>query len=551
MKNPFIHLEWASDQQRQAFEYGPAPLCCSGGFNAGKTWALVVKAIWLSMTFPNNRGLIGRKVHKQLTGTTMKTFQKICPPALYDPACGGRWNEQQGILEFVNGSSVLWVHMDQSEIMGVLRGLEINWFFLDQAEEIPEEPVNILMKRLGRWDRVEIPERAMYEAGFTPESWVWRNPRTGAPQHPPYAMFACNPGSKSHWLYQRFHPNSPYHHLQQFPRTHRDGSPILDENGEPILDSYRDLGYRLLHFPSHSNRFATDENLAEMRRGSEQWQRQFYYGEWGYTEGQIHDVQPQSVLVTGIRSGVFLEGTDVDVHQVLNYIRHCCSVYVAFDHGESAYTCALWAGVDKEGNVIFFQEYYKKGGLVSEHRAAIHMLSEGWDVKKWVADPSIFYRATQKDGGRWTTADEYRDIKTLDPNTAIHWTKADNNELGTRNRINEHLRVDMRRKHLFTGERGAPRLYFLMKSDDFTTGIDYAYHQTCAQHRKAEGEERGEIVWGEERDPKIADHAYDPVRYLIADRPAAGMEKLERSGGGLTFNDVIKQIRKPSKLAFR
>ncbi|MFQ5740244.1 MAG: hypothetical protein ACE5JX_14655 [Acidobacteriota bacterium] len=546
----FNQIDWASDQQKEIFEYGPFPVVASGGFNAGKTFAFVLKAIWLSMMFPRNRGLIGRKVHKELVETTMETFKKICFPDLYDPKQGGRWNEQQGILRFTNGSSVLWMHLDQRDVMGTLRGLEINWFFLDQAEEIPEEPVNVLMKRLGRWDKVEVPEDTIAAMGWTPENWPWRKP-TGQLQCPPYAMFACNPSGKDHWLYKRFHPQSPYHHLKQFPLTHRDATPVLDEKGEPAMQSYHDMGYHMVNCPSYSNKYATDQNLAEMRRGSEQWRRLFYHGEWGFTKGQIHDVKSDSILVSGTRSGIDLEGTRVDVGEVLSYLHHCCSIYRTLDHGDSGATCCLWCGVDEDNNCIFFQEYYQKDDLISNHRSVITMLSEDWNIKASLADPSIFYRAIQKDGARWTVAHEYSDTRILPKSTAISWRRADNNELGTRNRINEYLKLDYQRKHPFTGNHGSPRIFFLMQSDDYLQGINYAYHETVAQMRMAKGEEAGETIWTEERNPNIADDAYDPVRYLVASRPIRGEESIQATAGtGPTVNDLMKNLTRRPSLRF-
>ena len=61
---------------------------------AGKTYALCHKALWVSDAFPRNRGVIFRRVAKELRQTTMATFFKICPPDFYTH--GGRRNDQDG-----------------------------------------------------------------------------------------------------------------------------------------------------------------------------------------------------------------------------------------------------------------------------------------------------------------------------------------------------------------------------------------------------------------------------------------------------------------------
>src|SRR5438552_259406 len=122
-------IEWASDVQRQFVEYGPFPVCASGGFGAAKTYAGCLKALLLSQWYPRNRGLIFRRVAKELRQTTLATFFKLCPPQAYDERLGGRRSDQEGYLKLVNGSEILFLHLEDPNVQGVLRGLEINWFF--------------------------------------------------------------------------------------------------------------------------------------------------------------------------------------------------------------------------------------------------------------------------------------------------------------------------------------------------------------------------------------------------------------------------------------
>ena len=100
------------------------------------------------------------------------------------------------------------MHLNDPETVNVLRGLEINFAFLDQAEEVAEEVFDTLMARLGRWDQAEVPEEMIAKTKFHGREWEFVNPETKQPQPPTYMMLTCNPDTHFHWIYRRFHPDS-------------------------------------------------------------------------------------------------------------------------------------------------------------------------------------------------------------------------------------------------------------------------------------------------------------------------------------------------------
>ena len=167
--------QFASEAQQEAFEYGPYPLAASGGFGSSKTYGLCLKAMYLSSVYPGNRGLIARKQVKKLEMTTMKTFFKVCPPETY---AYGRRSDQAKSLTLNNGSEILWSQLDDSEILELLRGLEINWFFIDQAEEVSEEIFEVLLRRLGRWDQAQVPQHLIDAEHAAGRDWPWMNSET-------------------------------------------------------------------------------------------------------------------------------------------------------------------------------------------------------------------------------------------------------------------------------------------------------------------------------------------------------------------------------------
>lgn len=494
-------IQWASVPQREAFVYGPYPQCASGGWGSGKTFAYCLKALWLSTEFPRNRGVIARYVGKDLRDTTMSTFYKVCPPHLYDRRTGGRRNDQNGYLKFSQSQSeVLFIHLDNPDTAGVIKGLEINWFFIDQAEENAdrmEELFDLLLGRLGRWDVAEVPQRLIDAEQAQGRKWAFIHPEKGTPVPPPYPMIACNPDVETHWIYRRFHPDSLEHQTL-----------------------YEQQGYKMFHMPSESNRFLGETNLRFLHSKNAAFFRRNVLGLWGLPEGAIHTIDGSSVI-------------DGDP-SLLTYFRQSCLLFRTLDHGDSAPTCCLWWAVDKNGNVFCFREYYIGNALVSTHRANISGLSEGEHYETNLADPSMFYQTPQKQGGRWSAADEYADVKDYPRETAIFWQPADNNEMGTRNRINEYLQVDPDRIHPFTRERGSPKLFFVKRNDAYPQGCYHVLRETRAQRRLKMGTDLGKPIFSDERDATIVDHAYDPLRYFIASRP--GVPSAEQRTAEGTFS---------------
>jgi hypothetical protein len=535
-------IDWASEKQKAAFHYGPAPLCCSGGFGAAKTYALCLKALYISDLYPNNRGVIARKVAKELSLTTQSTFFKICPPAAYDSQFGGRRADSENYLRLAHsGSEILWLHLEDQDIDKVIRGLEINWFILDQAEEISEEIFETLLTRLGRWDQAVVPDEVVAARRSTGQDWPWLNPVSGAPMAPTYPMIACNPDAETHWIYKRFHKDS------------------IDWK-----ETYSKLDYRMISMPSYENKFLPKQNLEEMMRKDKTWVRRFVHAEWGIPEGQIHDVKDESVI----------QGT----RAIVDFLKVRCRLHRTLDHGDASPTCCAWWAVDRDGNCYCYREYYKPNLLVSEHRKNISRMSRFNGIEEKytsnLADPSMFYKTMQKYGGRWSFSDDYEDRNPkhgFDPTDALHWQPADNSEMGTRNLIGEYLRLqgtgeihrgteprqfgkmtiepgqEIPRVHPITGEYGYwPRLFFIAKSDELPDGCYQSIRQTRSQRRVRIGTDLGKPIFSDERDEKVPDHAYDVLRYFLSSRASVPATAVAKYGKNTFFGqrDELKKWEK-------
>jgi len=387
----------------------------------------------------------------------METFFKILPWHLVAAN-----NTQDGITTLSNGSVIYWLHLEKVD-ESTLRGLEINMVVVDQAEEMEEKVYDVLDARVGRWDEAQVPEELLNKY----PKWPFKN---GKPVVPSYNLLLCNPDTEFHWIYRKFHPDS----------IERDKDyEFISGEWDPNLGSEEAYKQALKHDP--------------------EWVDKYVKGKWGSSSAQIHKLPVYAQL---------------DWNEEL--WEHICekgNLFRSLDHGDSNPTCCLWvAAVD--GVYIFYREYYSPGKVVSYHRRAISELSEGERYSGSYADPQIFKKTNQKDGGFWSIHDEYLDMSIDAP--PITFIPADNNEFATRNRINELLTPKDKWRNPVTNESPAVGIYFIKRSQKWPYGCFESIRQLGAQRRKALGTIDGKTVYSDDRDEEVTDHAYDPIRYFVA-----------------------------------
>lgn len=448
-----LEVQFRNAAQRSYYYSRNRNQCFSGGFNNGKTFAGCLKSFTLLSTFPNYRMAIARQTYADLKRTTMQTFFKICPSELIE-----RHNEQDGLTVFKNKSTIYWLHLDNVD-ENTLRGLEINSVLVDQAEEIEEKVYDVLDARIARWDNAEVPGN-LYN-----DNWP---KKFGRPVVPSYNMLLCNPDTQYHFIYRKFHPES----LER-----RDNYFYVEGEWDPTLGS--------------------EETYQEALKHDEEWVAKFVKGQWGISHAQIHRMASESLL----------EPTT----ELLERIRCKGNLFRVLDHGDASPTCCLWFAAI-EGVYICYREYYLPNTVISQHRRNIVELSSNERYTGNYADPQIFKKTAQKNGGFWTVADEYME----GTENRLAWIPADNNEFATRNRINELLRPSPSRRHPITREPGAVGLYFIKRNNEYQTGCYYSINELQSQRRRLIGYVDGKAIYCDERAESVADHAYDCIRYFIA-----------------------------------
>ena len=149
----------------------------------GKSYAVSGEGVDLSMKYPGNRGVFIRKTLKRLKQTTLMTFLRVYPPELIKS-----FNRSDMIITLINGSVIEFLEADitKDPELNKLKGLEVGWACIEEADEVDEKAFRILSTRVGRW---------VLPSGIRP---------------PKRIMLTCNP--EDSWVKRRFHDQKLKNH---------------------------------------------------------------------------------------------------------------------------------------------------------------------------------------------------------------------------------------------------------------------------------------------------------------------------------------------------
>lgn len=177
------------------------------------------------------------------------------------------------------------------------------------------------------------------------------------------------------------------------------------------------------------------------------------------------------------------------------------------DHGQSNATAVPWAAIDYDGNVFVYREYKQPNDIVSNHVRTINEMSGDEKYAYTVIDPSTYAKTREKNGYKFSVADEYLEA-------GIATVPGQNDVIAGINRVKEYLRVDANHIHPITGEKGSPRL-FVFKSCPET--IEEIQQYRWKQAVKLSGDPNKDEI--KEAPVKRNDHLADALRYIIMSRP--------------------------------
>ncbi|MES2516078.1 MAG: phage terminase large subunit [Bacteroidota bacterium] len=118
-----------------------------GAIGGSKSWFLCAEAIKQAMKYNGNRLVIVRKELSVMRRTIIVSFFQVCPPEIIR-----NYNQSSLQITFINGSVLTFIEANISKdpLLNKLKGLEIGWFGIDEANEVAEYAYKVLKTRL-RW----------------------------------------------------------------------------------------------------------------------------------------------------------------------------------------------------------------------------------------------------------------------------------------------------------------------------------------------------------------------------------------------------------------
>jgi PBSX family phage terminase large subunit len=126
------------------------------GIGAGKTTAGCFESIREAVRQPGSHGIIVASTYRMLEDMVKPLFFKLCPPELISEYIRGEVK-----LIFTNGSDILFRSGEDPE---KLRGLNLAWFWMDEAALQKEKVFQILLGRIR-------------QIGYEPKGWITTTPK--------------------------------------------------------------------------------------------------------------------------------------------------------------------------------------------------------------------------------------------------------------------------------------------------------------------------------------------------------------------------------------
>jgi phage terminase large subunit len=444
-----------------------------GGFGNGKTTAGVIKALELAKAYPGSNGLIARSTFPKLNDTIRKEFLAWCP----DKWVKRKALSQDNIVELMNSTVVNFRYIQQhgkstESSSSNLLSATYDWIVVDQIED-PEITEKDFLDLLGR-----LRGNTAYE-GDDPTM-----PRTG----PRWIILLCNP--TRNWVYRKLvKPLQDYHNGIPNPDL------MVDEDGNPIVELFEGSTY------TNASNLPPDfiATLESAYQG--QMRQRYLLGEWGAFEGLVYpQYDPMVNMVSETDIFNYLDKLVLDGFAP-NFIE-------SYDHGIAKPACYGLAFVDHLNNIVEVDGFYHKekridelADLIKECRKRLEARMGVIEFSPVYADPAVFKRVsgTAKTVGV-TAAGLFQD-------EGIDMMRANNDVVSGVAKVQSYLAKDPTHSNPFTGEQGAPHLYFNRTLGWIDTEFtDYYWKKDTA---------------GEYEDTPMDrnDHAMDRIKYSLTHRP--------------------------------
>lgn len=338
---------------------------------------------------------------------------------------------------------------------------------------------------------------ALDEAGMMPvEIWNAYRGRLRKPEVRLCGMVASNPESEAHWLYSKF---------------------IEQEDATPLNT------YRLFQAPSTENFYLPEEYIEDLQKYPPEWREKYLEGKFTAFEGQIYKAIDEEIH--------FID--PADFRKIFNaQLLDCLSFGGGIDPAESQPTAAWFNMRDFEDRSWYVARYSEENRVTSQHCAALKAIIEKWGRIPSDADLVIDPSATAKRVEGRSLIDGYHE-NGLFPRPAESCRRQDSVIWGI-NLVNERLHPDPKLIHPVTGEKGCPKILFVMHPD-VREGLKYikSYRwnsQTAVRHS------------GRDRPHKYQDHDPDALRYRECEYQATPLSFERRRERELAREQALAEL---------
>lgn len=449
-----------------------------GGVRNGKTWGGCYRGILLSEMFPNNVGVVGRLTYGELRDTTQKDFlsfvRKRNGGTLNPGPYVKKWLDAPTLtLTLYNDSIIMFRYAENPE---TFLSMTLGWYYLDQAEFIPEQINNHLEDRLSLWGPTNVAaSKAKYQE-------LHKKPMPYEPKE--FGFISGNPAPG--WVFDKY-----------------------KKNPKGI--------YHLIEAPTEANvKNLPPQYLADFRaRHTDEWIAKYLMGNWDTFEGQIYKEYAKGIhVVSEIHVREYFRAEYVkrykkEPDEGWNYIPEHWPRHLGWDHGQRHPTAVEFVGIDEEGNCLVYNEYYKSDPVIRRHAENVLALCEGDNVPRPDNGKGVIVWMSPDVKGDYDP--EGHDFLQLYQDFGIHGMPANNRVLAGIQKIQLLLHPDPKhqypRWHPKAGQLGAPRLYFI---GERCPGL---LHELPLYHWETEPE--GEEMKEKERPHKYLDDGLDSLRYAL------------------------------------
>lgn len=147
-----------------------------GGYGSGKTWCGSLLGIMLARKYPGSRGLVGAKEYELVRKTTLVSYLEHLEILGYKEGCQYKYNKNEKIIKFKNGSEILFSQLDDPE---KFKSLNLHWAEIEEASQVGDSTFKQLLGRLRNTYRglnwVDFKYRLFGHTNPQPnKGWIWK-----------------------------------------------------------------------------------------------------------------------------------------------------------------------------------------------------------------------------------------------------------------------------------------------------------------------------------------------------------------------------------------